>query len=456
MSKYDFKNIIRHLVTQGFFYQTSEIYGGLANAWDYGPLGAIMKFRLKSLWWSKYVEHHPLNFGIDTNIILNPHVWKASGHIKQFSDLMIDCKNCRQRFRADDLIAEEKLSLMNINEIDVNTMNVCCPNCKKQNWTNIRDFNLMFRTNYGVFNQEDDQVYLRPETSQGIYSQFKNLWRTVRQKLPFGVAQIGKSFRNEITPHNFLFRTREFEQMEIIFFHRPDESEKWMHYWRQEIINFLDLIGIDKKDYHFQNHTLAELAHYAQATIDVVYHFPFGDAELWGLSNRSNFDLQSHSEHAKIDCNVLDKDQKTKILPYTVEPSVGVDRLILAILCSAYTEELLPNNERRIALNLPWILTPYQLMITGLHNKFKPEVKTVYDQLLPLFRIYTDWTGSIGKRYRRADAIGVNYCLTFDYDSITDHQLTIRDRRTMQQSRVSIKDLAKYLQKISNHHVKNI
>ncbi|WP_412032002.1 glycine--tRNA ligase [Malacoplasma muris] len=439
--------IVNHLKNYGFVFQNSEIYGGLANAWDFGPLGAIIKNLLKNIWINYFVTSTKNMFLIDTNIILNSSVWDASGHINNFSDPLIDCKKCKNRFRADKLIGEftnEKITEqtdISILEKIINNNKIKCPNCKNIDWTNIRKFNLMFETSIGVVDNNKNIVYLRPETAQGIFINFKNIQRTTRAKIPFGVAQIGKSFRNEITPSNFIFRTREFEQMEIEHFVEESQENMFFDYYINKIQKFLfDVLKLKKENISIENYSKDEIAHYSKKTIDFFYDFPHGKSELWGLANRGSYDLMQHESFSKKDMHYLDSNNN-KFIPSVIEPSVGLERLLYAILIDAYDEEQV-NNETRVVMRLDEKLAPYKIAVLPLTNKLEDFASKIYQSILNKGVSCTyDTSGSIGKRYRRQDAIGTPYCLTVDFDSQKDMSVTIRNRDSMEQVRVNIKDI---------------
>lgn len=444
--------IIAYAKTYGFVYQGSEIYGGLANSWDYGPLGVLLKNNIKQLWWKEFVQKKINMVGLDSSIILNSSVWKASGHIGGFSDPLIDCIECKSRFRADKLIEDfscgkvigDGLSETEMEEY-LQTNEVPCPSCKKSNYTKIRAFDLMLKTKLGVVEDSSATAYLRPETAQGIFVNYKNIVRTSRVKVPFGVGQIGKSFRNEITPGNFIFRTREFEQMEIEYFVHPNEEKEEFKRLENEIKAFLIKIGLKEENYEFRAHSSEELAHYSNQTIDVEYNFPFGKSELWGLSSRTDFDLKAHQTESGQDMNYLDPYTNEKYIPYVIEPSVGVDRLFLAVLSDAICEETMSDGETREILKISKHLAPYQIAILPLVKKLESESNKIYEQLSSNFRIDTDSAGKIGKRYRRQDVIGTPYCVTFDYDSLEDNAVTVRDRDSTVQERIKISELENYL-----------
>ncbi|PPE06408.1 glycine--tRNA ligase [Mesoplasma corruscae] len=446
--------LINHLKSQGFIFQGSEIYGGLANSWDYGPLGVELKNKLKKAWWDHFVRNNPLNVGLDSSIILNPKVWQASGHIDGFNDPLIDCKNCHSRWRADKLIEEFDSSINSgiMNEKDIKDFiyknQIKCPKCGSCDYTEIRKFALMFKTNQGVLEDSASSVYLRPETAQGIFINFKNIQRSLRKKLPFGVGQIGKSFRNEITPGNFIFRTREFEQMELEFFFNENDENDWYKYWVNEVDWFLqNVIKIKKENYRIREHEQDELAHYSKATSDIEFKFPFGWGELWGIAHRGNFDLTVHKELSKEDLTYLNPIDNTKIIPSVIEPSVGVERLILALLCQAYEEEKIDESNSRIVMKLPNNIVPYQIAIMPLQKQQSEEANKLFKDLIVDFDATYDETGNIGKRYRRQDAIGTPLVITCDFDSQEDNSVTVRFRDSMNQERVSkdkLKDFLKF------------
>lgn len=451
------EKFVNYLKQLGFVYQGSEIYGGLANAWDYGPLGVELKNNLKRFWWQKFVQESPTNVGLDSAILMNPETWVASGHVGGFSDPLIDCKKCGVRFRADKLIEDfTKGEVTGDGMTDaelmdyINTHQVPCSECGNHDFTPIRKFNLMFKTNQGVIEDEKNTVYLRPETAQGIFVNFKNIQRTSRKKVPFGVGQIGKSFRNEITPGNFIFRTREFEQMELEFFCKPGTDKEWFEYWKSFCIKFLKEIGLREELIRTRDHTPEELSHYSTATTDIEFKFFFGWGELWGIADRTDYDLRVHQEHSKQNLEYLDPETNVRYLPYVIEPSVGVERLLLAILTSAYDEELLEDGETREVLRLHPRLAPYKVAVLPLVSKLNEQAYELYLKLSKRFMADYDTSGKIGKRYRRQDAIGTPFCVTFDFDSLEDQMVTVRDRDTMQQERVKISELETYLDKKIN------
>ena len=452
--KFKFETITNHLVTSGFIYPSSQIYGGLANSWDYGPLGTSLKLHLKDLWRKHFVLEKTNMYMIDPAIIMNPKTWEATGHVSNFSDPLIDCKYCHARFRADQLIKSQKpdLDVDNMSKEELNTViqsgEIKCPNCGKSSFTEIRQFQLMFKTFIGVTEDKTSTVYLRPETAQGIFVNFKNVQRTTRAKLPFGICDIGKAFRNEITPGNFTFRTREFEQMEIEFFTKPDEDMKYFEYWKKECLSFVERIGLTSQYLRFRDHEPKELAFYSKATTDIEYFFPnLGWGELMGIASRTDYDLKRHMEYSKEDLTYLDSETNTRYIPHVIEPSFGLDRLMLALLCEAYDEQQL-EKDTRIVLHLNKHLSPYQVAILPLSNKLAEQASNeVLNLLNKKFECTFDVTGSIGKRYRRQDAIGTMYCITYDFDSVNDKQVTVRDRDTMEQIRIPLDNLIDYLSK---------
>ena len=452
MSKEQFEKIVNHVKVSGFVFPGSEIYGGLANSWDYGPLGVEMKNNIKKTWWRRFVSECKYNVGLDSAIILNPRVWEASGHVATFNDPLIDCKYCKARYRADKLIEEYdanvKASVMSNEELEnfIST-NIACPKCGHKDYTQIRNFQLMFKTQIGVVEDNKSQAYLRPETAQGIFVNFKNVQRTTRKKVPFGICQIGKAFRNEITPGNFIFRTREFEQMELEFFCKPGTDFEWYDFWKKQCFQFLLDLGIKEENLQFVEYEPNELAHYAKATSDILYNFPFADTyeELWGIAARTNYDLSRHQEYSTENMSYLDPETNERYIPHVVEPSVGVDRLLLALLCDAYDEEVINEKDTRIVMHLHPAIAPYLAAILPLSKALSAQANEVYDMLAKEFHIEYDETGSIGKRYRRQDAIGTPYCITVDFDTANDNAVTIRNRDTMQQERVAISELVNYL-----------
>ena len=445
------EKIVNLCKTRGYVYPGSEIYGGLANTWDYGPLGVELKNNVKKAWMEKFIRENRYNVAIDTAILMNPQVWVTTGHVGGFSDPLIDCKECKTRHRADklieewaakngkDVIADGWSNEQTINYIKEN--NIVCPECGKLNFTDIRQFNMMFKTFQGVTEDAKSEIYLRPETAQGIFVNFKNVLRTTRKKLPMGIGQQGKSFRNEITPGNFTFRTREFEQMELEFFCKPGEDLKWHAYWKDYCINFLLNLGATKENLRFRDHTKEELSFYSNATADIEYKFPFGWGELWGIADRTNYDLSRHMEASGEDLTYLDPDTNEKYIPYCIEPAVGVDRLMLMFLCDAYEEQKLDENDTRVVLHLHPYLAPIKIAVLPLSKKLSDEAMKIYDMLSKKYNVDFDETGSIGKRYRRQDEIGTPFAITYDFDSQTDNCVTIRLRDSMEQVRVKIDEL---------------
>ncbi|MBZ4647376.1 MAG: glycyl-tRNA synthetase [Petroclostridium sp.] len=440
---------------RGFVYSGSEIYGGLANTWDYGPLGVEFKNNVKRAWWKKFVQESPYNVGLDSAILMNPQTWVASGHVGGFSDPLMDCKECKSRYRADKLIedaAKEKGEIVTVDGWDNEKMleyikenNIACPKCGAKNFTDIRKFNLMFKTFQGVTEDSKAEIYLRPETAQGIFVNFKNIQRTSRKKIPFGVGQIGKSFRNEITPGNFTFRTREFEQMELEFFCKPGEDLKWFAYWKEFCKNWLLNLGIKEENIRLRDHSPEELSHYSNATTDIEFLFPFGWGELWGIADRTDFDLRQHSEHSGETLDYLDPVTNERYIPYCIEPSLGADRVALAFLVDAYDEEELEGGDSRVVLRLHPALAPIKAAILPLTKKLGDEAYKLYEKLSKKFMCEYDETGSIGKRYRRQDEIGTPFCITFDFDSLEDHSVTVRNRDSMDQIRIKIDELEQFL-----------
>ena len=442
---------------RGFIFPGSEIYGGLANTWDYGPLGVEFKNNVKKAWWKKFVQESPYNVGVDCAILMNPEVWVASGHVGGFSDPLMDCKECKTRYRADKLIEDHMRSngqenpavdgWSNEKMMDyIESNNVKCPQCGAYNFTDIRQFNLMFKTYQGVTEDSKAQVFLRPETAQGIFVNFKNVLRTTRKKLPFGIGQIGKSFRNEITPGNFTFRTREFEQMELEFFCKPGEDMEWFKYWKEYCKNFLLTLGMKEENMRLRDHEKEELSHYSNATTDIEYLFPFGWGELWGIADRTDFDLKQHINHSGQDLVYTDPQTGEKVVPYCIEPSVGADRVALAFLVDAYDEEVLDEKDTRVVMRLHPALSPIKAAVLPLSKKLSEGALEVFSMLSKKFMVDYDEAGSIGKRYRRQDEIGTPFCITYDFQSQEDGCVTVRDRDTMEQVRMSIDKLTAYIE----------
>ena len=449
------ETIVSLCKNRGYIFPGSEIYGGLANTWDYGPLGVELKNNVKQAWMKKFVHDRKDSVGLDSAILMNPETWVATGHLSTFTDPLIDCKECKTRHRADKLIEnwaaangkdicadgmsnEELVKFIDDNHID-------CPNCNKHNFTDIRQFNLMFKTFQGVTEDSTSQIYLRPETCQGIFVNFKNIQRTSRKRVPMGVGQIGKAFRNEITPGNFTFRTREFEQMEYEFFCKPDTDLEWFEYWEKYCKDFLLSLGMKEENVRFRKHAKEELVFYSKATTDIEFQYPFGWGELWGIADRTNYDLSRHIEHSKHDLSYIDPETNEKYVPYVIEPSVGVDRLALAFLCNAYENQDLGEGDSRVVLHLHPALAPYKAAILPLSKKLSEKSTEVFDKLNALFPCDYDESGSIGKRYRREDEIGTPFCITVDFDTLEDNQVTVRDRDTMEQVRIPIDEVEKYI-----------
>lgn len=437
---------------RGFVYAGSEIYGGLANSWDYGPLGVELKENIKKAWWQKFIQESPYNVGIDSGILLNSQVWVASGHVGGFSDPLMDCRKCNSRYRADKLIEDdmtskgvEYASADGMAEAEMKSYivenGIVCPKCGAKDFTDIRKFNLMFKTFMGVTDDSSEPVYLRPETAQGIFINFKNVARTSRKKVPFGIGQIGKAFRNEITPGNFIFRTREFEQMELEFFCKPGTDLEWFDYWRTYVKNFLLDLGLKEENLRQRDHAAEELSFYSKATTDFEYRYPFGWGELWGVADRTDYDLKQHMDNSKEDLSYMDPITNEKYIPYVVEPSVSPNRIFLAILVDAYEEQILPDGDVRNVLHLHPALAPYKVAVLPLSKKLNETAEAVYAQLSKDFMTDFDDAGSIGKRYRREDEIGTPFCVTVDFDTLEDQAVTIRDRDTMEQVRIKIEEL---------------
>ncbi|MGD6960673.1 glycine--tRNA ligase [Fictibacillus phosphorivorans] len=450
------ETITNHAKHRGFVFPGSEIYGGLANTWDYGPLGVELKNNVKKAWWKKFVQESPYNVGLDAAILMNPRTWEASGHIGNFNDPMMDCKSCKARHRADKLIEDaadqagkeiivDGLPFEKMEEL-VKEYNIACPECGSHDFTSIRQFNLMFKTHQGVTESSSNEIYMRPETAQGIFVNFKNVQRTMRKKLPFGIAQIGKSFRNEITPGNFTFRTREFEQMELEFFCKPGSEIEWFNYWKDTAENWLKSLGMTSENLRLRDHNEDELSHYSNATTDFEYKFPFGWGELWGVASRTDFDLKRHMEFSGEDFNYIDQETNERYVPYCIEPSLGADRVTLAFLIDAYEDEQLEDGTSRTVMHLHPALAPYKAAILPLSKKLSEEATEVFSSLAKDFNVDYDETGSIGKRYRRQDEVGTPFCITYDFDSKEDGMVTVRDRDTMEQTRVKIADLKSFIE----------
>ncbi len=454
------EKIVALCKNRGFVFPGSEIYGGLANAWDYGPLGVELKNNIKKAWWKKFVQESPLNVGVDCAILMNPNVWVASGHVGGFSDPLMDCKECKERFRADKLI-EDFMHEKGIEEVVDGWSNeqlkayivdnkISCPSCNSNNFTDIRQFNLMFETQAGVTSEKLNTLYLRPETAQGIFVNYKNVQRTTRKKIPFGIGQIGKSFRNEITPGNFIFRIREFEQMELEFFCEPGTDLEWFEYWKKFCIEWLYSIDIKQENIRVRDHKQEELSHYSVATTDLEYLFPFGWGELWGIADRTDFDLKSHQTHSKQDLEYFDQESGKKYIPYVIEPSLGADRLALAVLSEAYDEEVVGTDEKgkedvRTVMRFHPAIAPIKAAVFPLSKKLGEEAYGIYTELSKHFQCEYDEAGSIGKRYRRQDEIGTPFCITYDFNSQETGEVTVRFRDSMQQENVKINELAGFI-----------
>ena len=451
----DMETIVRLCKSRGYVYPGSEIYGGLANTWDYGPLGVELKNNVKAAWRKKFIQENKNIVGLDAAILMNPETWVASGHVSGFSDPLLDCKECKTRHRADKLIesyAHEKgEDIVADGWTDeqmlkyINEHKIVCPKCGKLNYTDIRKFNLMFKTFQGVTEDSTSTVYLRPETAQGIFVDFKNVMRTTRKKIPMGIAQIGKAFRNEITPGNFTFRTREFEQMELEFFCKPGTDIEWWKYWKEFCKNWLLNLGMKEENIRLRDHSPEELVFYSKGTTDIEFAFPFGWGELWGIADRTDYDLTAHQTHSKEDMSYLDPETNEKYTPYCIEPSVGADRVTLAFLCNAYEEQELGEGDTRVVLHLHPALAPYKAAILPLSKKLNDKADEVFQTLAKAFPVDYDEAGSIGKRYRRQDEIGTPYCITVDFDTLEDNQVTVRDRDTMEQIRIPINQVEKYI-----------
>lgn len=451
----DMETIVRLCKSRGYVYPGSEIYGGLANTWDYGPLGVELKNNVKAAWRKKFIQENKNIVGLDAAILMNPETWVASGHVSGFSDPLLDCKECKTRHRADKLIEsyayEKGEDIVADGWTDeqmlkyINEHKIVCPKCGKLNYTDIRKFNLMFKTFQGVTEDSTSTVYLRPETAQGIFVDFKNVMRTTRKKIPMGIAQIGKAFRNEITPGNFTFRTREFEQMELEFFCKPGTDIEWWKYWKEFCKNWLLNLGMKEENIRLRDHSPEELVFYSKGTTDIEFAFPFGWGELWGIADRTDYDLTAHQTHSKEDMSYLDPETNEKYIPYCIEPSVGADRVTLAFLCNAYEEQELGEGDTRVVLHLHPALAPYKAAILPLSKKLNDKADEVFQTLAKAFPVDYDDAGSIGKRYRRQDEIGTPYCITVDFDTLEDNQVTVRDRDTMEQIRIPIDQVEKYI-----------
>lgn len=452
------EKIVALAKSRGFVYPGSEIYGGLANSWDYGNLGVELKNNVKKAWWQKFIMESPYNVGVDCAILMNSQTWVASGHLGGFSDPLMDCRSCHERFRADKLIedymAEHDITIAG--SVDawsqkemkdyIDKEGIVCPSCKKHDFTDIRQFNLMFKTFQGVTEDAKNTVYLRPETAQGIFVNFKNVQRTSRKKIPFGIGQIGKSFRNEISPSNFIFRIREFEQMELEFFCEPDTDLEWFDYWKSFCINWLKSLGIKDDEMRARDHEPEELSFYSKATTDLEFLFPFGWGELWGIADRTDYDLTQHQNVSGADMAYFDDEKKEKYIPYVIEPSLGADRVTLAFLCAAYDEEEIGEGDVRTVLHFHPAIAPVKIGILPLSKKLNEGAEAIYAELSKYYNCEFDDRGNIGKRYRRQDEIGTPFCITYDFDSQEDHAVTVRDRDTMDQVRVPVAELKTYFE----------
>ena len=451
-NKITMEELTNYCKNYGYIFQGSEIYGGLANTWDFGPLGVELKNNIKKAWTKKFIQEDINNVGLDSAILMNPKTWEASGHLKTFSDPLIDCKHCKTRHRADklleDLGIEDAGKFSNDELIDyIRKNHVKCPNCGSEDFTDIRNFNLMFKTFQGVTEDSKSTVYLRPETAQGIFVNFKNVQRTSRKKIPFGIGQIGKSFRNEITPGNFTFRTREFEQMELEFFCEPGTDLEWFQYWRGFCRDWLQTLGIKEDEMRLRDHSPEELCFYSKGTTDLEFLFPFGWGELWGIADRTDYDLTQHQNTSGEPMEYFDDEKREKYIPYVIEPSLGADRVTLAFLCSAYDEENIGTEEKpdvRTVLHFHPALAPVKIGVLPLSKKLNENAEKVFEELSKTYNCEYDDRGNIGKRYRRQDEIGTPYCVTYDFDSEEDGMVTVRDRDTMEQERVKIVDLKEY------------
>lgn len=455
------EKIVALAKARGFVYPGSEIYGGLANTWDYGNLGVELKNNVKKAWWQKFVQESPYNVGVDCAILMNPQTWVASGHLGGFSDPLMDCKECHERFRADKLIEDfcEENGIAIEGSVDgwsqeemknfIEEHNVPCPTCGKHNFTDIRQFNLMFKTFQGVTEDAKNTVYLRPETAQGIFTNFVNVQRTTRRKMPFGIGQIGKSFRNEITPGNFIFRVREFEQMELEFFCKPGTDLEWFDYWRSFCRDWLYSIGVKPENLRLRDHDKDELCFYSKATTDFEFLFPFGWGELWGVADRTDYDLTQHQTVSGKDLTYFDQETNERYIPYVIEPSLGVERCVLALLCNAYEEQVIDaeKNDVRVVMHFHPAIAPVKVAVLPLSKKLSEPANAVFDELCKHYNADYDEAGSIGKRYRRQDEIGTPWCVTVDFDTLEDNCVTVRDRDTMEQVRMPIADLVAYFDK---------
>jgi glycyl-tRNA synthetase len=451
--KITMEEIVNYCKQYGFIFQGSEIYGGLSNTWDYGPLGRELKENVRRAWWKKFIQENPYNYGLDSAILMNPNVWVASGHVTNFNDPLVDCKYCKSRHRADKLIEDFTKGAQTADGWDNDKIEqfmkdnaIPCPKCGKSDFTPIRKFNLLFETHQGVTEDTKSKVYLRGETAQGIFVNFLNVQRSMRAKVPFGIGQTGKSFRNEITPGNFTFRTREFEQMELEFFCKPGTDLEWFGYYKNYCIDFLKSLGIKKENLRYRDHEKEELSFYSKATTDIEFLFPMGWGELWGIADRTDYDLSTHMEHSKVDLRYLDPETNEKYLPYVIEPSLGLDRAILAFITNAYTKETLENGEERVVLKIHPYLAPVKVTILPLIKKIHSDAANdVYARLCKSFNCSYDDAGSIGKRYRRSDAVGTPFCITIDDETLNNKTVTIRERDTMEQVKIPVNELEDYI-----------
>lgn len=457
MEKITMEKMVNFCKQYGFIFQGSEIYGGLANTWDYGPIGIELKENLRKAWWKKFIQEDSNNVGIQSAILMNPKTWEASGHINQATDPLMDCRECKERFRADKLAGEyilnnnlkDNAEAMSKEDLEkfISDNKVPCPKCGKHNFTDIRDFNIMFKTFQGVTEDSKNTIFLRPETAQGMFVNFLNVQRSMRLKVPFGIGQTGKSFRNEITPGNFTFRTREFEQMELEFFCKPGTDLEWFNYYKKTCLDFLINLGMKKENLDYHDHSKEELCHYSVATTDIIYNFPFGWDELWGIADRTDYDLTNHTNHSNTDMMYLDPETNEKYIPYVVEPALGLDRLVLAFLCDSYSEDVLENGEIREVLKLHPFLAPYKVAVLPLVKKYHNEkASKIYQELSKYFMTSYDESGNIGKRYRRQDVIGTPFCVTIDDETLEYNTVTVRNRDTMEQVKISVDKIKAYIE----------
>lgn len=452
MKDKNFDTIVTHLQTSGYVFPGSQIYGGLSNSWDYGPLGVELKNNIKKAWWKRFVQESPTNVGIDSAILMNKRVWEATGHVKTFNDPLIDCKSCKSRHRADDLIEqthpEADVASMTFDDMNkfIKENNIACPNCGKTNFTDVRQFNMMFKTHIGVTEDNSSEVYLRPETAQGVFVNFKNVQRSSRRKLPLGICNMGKSFRNEITPGNFIFRVREFEQLELEFFCEPGTDLEWFDYWKNYCLDFIKSFNIKEENLHYRDHEKEELAFYSKATTDIEYLFPgIGWGEILGIADRTDYDLKRHMEYSGESLEYLDPVTNQKYVPYCIEPSMGVDRLMLMVMMDSYDEEEIKEGDTRIVMHLHPALAPYKVAVLPLSKQLAPKAREIQNILNRYLMTTYDESQSIGKRYRRQDAIGTPFCVTIDFETENDGAVTIRERDSMEQIRLPIKELVSYL-----------